>query len=40
LTLELWMQNFVDRAASSTGVSADAVIGTSMNQESRQAAIA
>jgi asparagine synthase (glutamine-hydrolysing) len=40
LTLELWMQNFVDRSASSTGASAAAAIGTWMNRESRQAAIA
>jgi asparagine synthase (glutamine-hydrolysing) len=40
LTLELWMQSFVDRAASSAGSSAVAAIGSWVNQESRQAAIA
>jgi asparagine synthase (glutamine-hydrolysing) len=40
LTLELWMQNFLDRSASSAGASSAGVIGTWMDQESKQAAIA
>ena len=41
LTLELWMQNFVDKASGVGSVSASGgVIGAWMNQESRQAAIA
>ena len=42
LTLELWMQNFVDRSSdtASAGASTGAVIGTWMKRESRQVAIA
>jgi asparagine synthase (glutamine-hydrolysing) len=40
LTLELWMQNFVDRASGEASALASGVIGAWMNQESKQAAIA
>ena len=39
LTLELWMQNFMDRSAGSTASTSDSMNGW-MSRESKQAAIA
>jgi asparagine synthase (glutamine-hydrolysing) len=40
LTLELWMQNFMDRSAGSTGTSTSDSMNGWMSRESKQAAIA